>query len=117
MIRKWAEPPRRKIGPFTTDKMEETYIRDLTIRLGYPYVYVHQVKEEYYKIFKDQKSLQNGMIKAHISYMFTFSINFRDVTSTYFPSPTHVYFRWMIPKKLPIIHLKGVWERNIQDFV
>ena len=43
VIRKWAEPPRRRIGPFTTSKMEDTYIRDLTIRLGYPYVYVHQV--------------------------------------------------------------------------
>ena len=42
-IRKWAEPTRRKVGPFITAKMEETYIRDLTIRLGYPYVYVHQV--------------------------------------------------------------------------
>ena len=25
--------------------MEDTYIRDLTIRLGYPYVYVHQVSD------------------------------------------------------------------------
>ena len=50
VIRKWAEPPRRRVGPFTTSKMEETYIRDLTVRLGYPYVYVHQVLIEISKM-------------------------------------------------------------------
>ena len=43
MIRNWAEPDKRKIGPFTTAKMEETKIEDLEVRFGYPYVYVHQV--------------------------------------------------------------------------
>ena len=43
VIRQWASDPRRQIGPFTTGKMENTLIEDLTLRLGYPYVYVHQV--------------------------------------------------------------------------
>ena len=34
------------IGPFKTAKMEDTTIEDLTIRLGYPYVYVHQVRKK-----------------------------------------------------------------------
>ena len=44
VIREWASDPKRKIGPFITTSMEDTKIKDLNIRLGYPYVYVHQVK-------------------------------------------------------------------------
>jgi len=47
VIRNWAEPSKRKIGPFTTAKMEETKIEDLEIRFGYPYVYVHQGEHEH----------------------------------------------------------------------
>ena len=43
VIRDWASHPKRQMGPFETAKMEETRIEDLTIRFGYPYVYVHQV--------------------------------------------------------------------------
>jgi snRNA-activating protein complex subunit 3 len=43
VIRTWASDSRRKIGPFSKAKMEETMISDMAIRLGYPYVYVHQV--------------------------------------------------------------------------
>ena len=34
VIRDWASDPRRKIGPFKTAVMEDTCIRDLTLRLG-----------------------------------------------------------------------------------
>lgn len=43
VIRNWASESKRKIGPFQTGVMEKTRIKDLTIRLGYPYVYVHLV--------------------------------------------------------------------------
>lgn len=48
VIRRWAEDdPKRNVGPFTTGVMEETFIKDLRIRLGYPYVYQHQGDHEH----------------------------------------------------------------------
>ena len=41
-IIEWASNSKRGVGPFKTAKMEETLIEDLKIRIGYPYVYVHQ---------------------------------------------------------------------------
>ena len=52
-IREWADKPSRKIGPFTTANMEKTLIKDLTIRIGYPYVYVHQGEHEHLFSFID----------------------------------------------------------------
>ena len=46
VVREWASDAKRQIGPFITAKMEDVKIRDLTLRLGYPYVYVHQVSTE-----------------------------------------------------------------------
>ena len=43
VIRDWASNPKRQMGPFTTSRMEETTIADLSVRFGFPYVYVHQV--------------------------------------------------------------------------
>lgn len=43
-IREWAIETKRNLGRFATKKMEDTSIKDLTLRLGYPYVYVHQVE-------------------------------------------------------------------------
>lgn len=47
VIRDWALDQKREIGPFKTANMEDTAIEDLTIRLGYPYVYVHQGDHEH----------------------------------------------------------------------
>lgn len=55
VIRKWADNPNRNIGPFTTAKMEDTKMEDLTIRLGYPYVYVHQGNHEHLFTFTDAR--------------------------------------------------------------
>lgn len=53
-IREWAaSDPKRQIGPFTTAKMEETCVQDLNLRLGYPYVYVHQGEHEHLFSFTD----------------------------------------------------------------
>ena len=43
-IRKWAEDPKRDVGPFNVDTMETTRLDSLTLRVGYPYVYIHQVR-------------------------------------------------------------------------
>ena len=37
VIRHWSSDPKRKIGPFKTAVMEETCIKDLTLRLGMEY--------------------------------------------------------------------------------
>jgi len=56
IIRSWAESdPKRKLGPFTTAKMEETKIEDLEIRFGYPYVYVHQGEHEHLLSFTEAR--------------------------------------------------------------
>lgn len=57
VIREWASHPKRQLGPFTTAKMEETTIEDLTVRFGYPYVYMHQVT--YYFDFNRNLHLQS----------------------------------------------------------
>jgi len=51
VIRNWAEG--RGIGPFSTGTLHETYLKDITIQLGYPYVYVHQGNCEHIFIFQD----------------------------------------------------------------
>lgn len=55
VIREWAEKEGQGIGPFKTALMHETQLKDLTIQLGYPYVYVHQGNCEHLFIFKDIK--------------------------------------------------------------
>ena len=55
-IRAWAAAkPARMLGPFTTAKMEDTRVRDLTVRLGYPYVYVHLGQHEHLLTFTDAR--------------------------------------------------------------
>lgn len=51
-IKLWAEK-RTEIGPMTTKKMEDTYVRDLEPRLGYPYVFVHLGNCEHIVVFVD----------------------------------------------------------------
>ncbi|XP_077556505.1 snRNA-activating protein complex subunit 3-like isoform X1 [Haemaphysalis longicornis] len=51
----WAKNPRRKVGPFKTARMEESTFDDLELRLGYPYVYVHQGYCEHLMVFSDMR--------------------------------------------------------------
>ena len=54
VIRTWAAANRKRgIGPFRTALMEETAVKDLEVRLGYPYVYVHQGEHEHLFTFND----------------------------------------------------------------
>ncbi len=53
VIRKWAAESKRQIGPFETAAMDGIAIADLTLRLGYPYVYVHQGDHEHLFSFVD----------------------------------------------------------------
>lgn len=55
VILKWAKNPKRKVGPFKTARMEESTFQDLELRLGYPYVYVHQGYCEHLMVFSDMR--------------------------------------------------------------
>ena len=52
VIINWASNPDRKTGPFKKSTMSETFA-DLTIQLGYPYLYVHQGNCEHMLVFSD----------------------------------------------------------------
>jgi len=56
VIRDWADRSS-SVGPFTTAKMEETRLQDLTLRVGHPYVYTHQGEHEHLLSFIDIRQL------------------------------------------------------------
>lgn len=74
VIREWASDPKRKIGPFTTAKMEDTRMEDLTIRFGYPYVYVHQGDHEHLFSFIDARLLSVDDVHKPSRYPFERSV-------------------------------------------
>jgi len=74
VIRKWADDPNRMVGPFTTAKMEDTKMEDLTIRLGYPYVYVHQGYHEHLFSFVDARLLSIDDVQKPSRYPFERSV-------------------------------------------
>ncbi|KAJ8299842.1 hypothetical protein KUTeg_022589 [Tegillarca granosa] len=53
VIRKWAENPANRAGPYQSEKMENTTFLDLNVRLGYPYVYQHQGNCEHIIVISD----------------------------------------------------------------
>ncbi|CAN8029514.1 unnamed protein product, partial [Ixodes persulcatus] len=57
VIRDWAQNSRREVGPFEARRMEATRFVDLELRLGYPYVYVHQGHCEHLLVFSDLRML------------------------------------------------------------
>jgi len=57
VIRKWAEDPKREVGPFEVGSMEETRLDSLKLRLGYPYLYIHQGDHEHLLSFTDVRLL------------------------------------------------------------
>jgi len=57
VIRDWASDPKRELGPFSTETMENTRLDSLSLRLGYPYVYIHQGDHEHLFSFIDIRLL------------------------------------------------------------
>ena len=49
----WSREPSRGVGPFTSKLMETTTFNDLHVRLGHPYLYLHQGDCEHLIIFSD----------------------------------------------------------------
>ena len=57
VIRDWAKDPKKEVGPFTVDTMETTRLDSLRIRVGYPYLYIHQGSHEHLISFIDIRLL------------------------------------------------------------
>ncbi|KAK2172108.1 hypothetical protein NP493_993g00036 [Ridgeia piscesae] len=53
----WSREPSRGVGPFTSKLMETTTFNDLQVRLGHPYLYLHQGDCEHLIIFSDIRLL------------------------------------------------------------
>ncbi|KAJ9601085.1 hypothetical protein L9F63_000751, partial [Diploptera punctata] len=58
VIRKWGEG--RDLGPFKTEEMDKVKFEDLSLRLGYPYVYQHQGNCEHLISFSDVRLLHKS---------------------------------------------------------
>jgi len=65
-IRQWAE--KRGMEPLAHRSMEETTLDELTVRLGYPYVYVHQGKCQHIVVFSDVRLFHPTMPSNLSSY-------------------------------------------------
>ncbi|XP_044756615.1 snRNA-activating protein complex subunit 3 [Coccinella septempunctata] len=57
-IIKWGQ--HRKVGEFVTADMYQTKLIDLSLRFGYPYVYLHQGDCEHIMVFSDAHILTNN---------------------------------------------------------
>lgn len=68
VIIKWAKDPHREIGPFKTADMAKTKFADLELRLGYPYVYVHQGYCEHLVVFSDMRVLHPHDSQNRLDY-------------------------------------------------
>lgn len=62
----WASQSGRGIGPFKKSTIDQK-ISDLTIRLGYPYLYVHQGNCEHLLVFSDLRLLKNSRDSTTLS--------------------------------------------------
>ena len=73
-ITEWAKQSfkrsSKKLGSFTTKKMQDTKFKNLQIRLGYPYYYCHQGNCEHLMIFDDMRlghTMYNILYRMHSS--------------------------------------------------
>lgn len=67
VIRKWAQK-RSEIGPLVTKRMEDTCLRDLKLRLGYPYVFLHVGNCEHIVVFTDARMLHKSDVQNPAHY-------------------------------------------------
>jgi snRNA-activating protein complex subunit 3 len=65
-IREWAKRRSNEIGPLHVADMESTTFFDLNLRLGQPYLYVHQGACEHLMVFCDLR-LMNAADKQDMS--------------------------------------------------
>merc|ERR1711915_621131 len=67
-IRGWAEDPSRGVGPFRAARMEEQRLDQMTLRLGYPYLYQHQGNHEHLVSFVDIRLVGPGDPQSEKDY-------------------------------------------------
>ncbi|XP_021365620.1 snRNA-activating protein complex subunit 3-like isoform X2 [Mizuhopecten yessoensis] len=67
-IRKWAAEQGRGIGPMTVQGMDDVFFLDLKVRLGQPYLYLHQGNCEHIIIFTDIRLFHNDDIQDRREY-------------------------------------------------
>jgi len=70
----WAASSKRDIGPFTKGVMEDTTLDQLTLQIGYPYVYTHQGNHEHLMVFKDARLVGPEDPQTESKYPFVRSI-------------------------------------------
>jgi len=68
VIRGWAEDPSRGVGPFKAARMEEQRLDQMTLRLGYPYLYQHQGNHEHLVSFVDIRLVGPGDPQSEKDY-------------------------------------------------
>ncbi|XP_060067256.1 snRNA-activating protein complex subunit 3-like [Ylistrum balloti] len=68
IIRRWATAEDRGIGPMTTKNMHNAIFLDLKVRLGQPYLYLHQGNCEHILIFNDIRLFHNDDIQDRREY-------------------------------------------------
>ncbi|XP_033750151.1 snRNA-activating protein complex subunit 3-like [Pecten maximus] len=68
VIRKWAAEEGRGIGQMTTQNMDDAFFMDLKVRLGQPYLYMHQGNCEHIIIFNDIRLFHNDDLQDRREY-------------------------------------------------
>lgn len=66
VIINWTSQSERGIGPFKKSVITQTFA-DLTIQLGYPYLYVHQGNCEHMVVFSDLRLFKNSRDSTELS--------------------------------------------------
>ena len=77
VIREWAADPKRELGPFTTETMENVRLDSLALRLGYPYLYTHQGNHEHLFSFIDVRLLGPGDPQSVSEYPLIRSVGYQ----------------------------------------
>ena len=77
VIREWAADPKRELGPFTTETMENVRLDSLSVRLGYPYLYTHQGDHEHLFSFIDIRLLGPGDPQSVSEYPLIRSVGYQ----------------------------------------
>ncbi|ELU01560.1 hypothetical protein CAPTEDRAFT_224102 [Capitella teleta] len=68
VIINWAKDPNRQLPSYSAKKMEETTFYDLSVRIGEPYVYVHQGDCEHVISFSDIRILHRNECHDVLQY-------------------------------------------------
>ncbi|VEN54872.1 unnamed protein product [Callosobruchus maculatus] len=87
---KWAK--EKNIGSFVSQSMENVYLKDLKLKLGYPYVYIHQGNCEHIIAFSDAKLLAQPSYSRNFPRISSFSTKYNINCFLCF----HMLARWMV---------------------